>query len=342
MLSDMLSDPRSPLGPRIGGAWCRINAQGAGLVPPACGGGAIAMSGWLVSIAGTPQGAALATALALLAAFLHAVFGALQKGRHDPLLSRGIIDASYGLMAAPVALFLVPWPESHMWPIFAGMVVIHIGYKAAQVASYRRGAFTVVYPVMRGTGPLFAVIGAWLLFGEVFSPLQWAGVAVLLSGIFGLAAYNLRTITVARETLVPALWLAVLTGLFVAAYTTYDAYGIRATRDPFTFLAWFFFLDGITMPVVALYAYRRMADPPTLGPLFLRGAVGGVIAVLSFGSIMLATRLDQVGQAAVLRETSTVFAALIGWLMLGERVGPRRLCLMGLIAAGAVIVEMGA
>ena len=56
---------------------------------------------------------------------------------------------------------------------------------------------------------------------------------------------------------------------------------------------------------------------------------------------MLATRIGNVGEAAVLRETSTVFAALIGWLVLGERVGPRRLALMTLIAAGAVVVELG-
>ena len=72
-----------------------------------------------------------------------------------------------------------------------------------------------------------------------------------------------------------------------------------------------------------------------------RGVFGAFVAFASFGSIMLATRLDSVGEAAVLRETSTVFAALIGWLFLGERVGPRRLALMGLIAAGAVIVEFG-
>ena len=56
---------------------------------------------------------------------------------------------------------------------------------------------------------------------------------------------------------------------------------------------------------------------------------------------MMATRLDKVGEAAVLRETSVVFSALIGWLMLGESTGPRRIALISLIAAGAVIVEMG-
>jgi drug/metabolite transporter (DMT)-like permease len=299
------------------------------------------MSAWLLSLEGTTAGAQLATGLALIAAFLHAIFGALQKGRHDPWLSRGAIDASIFMMAAPFALFVVPWPEPHMWPIFAGAVVIHFGYKLLMAMAYSRGAYTVVYPIVRGTAPLVAVIGAWLIFGERFAGLQWLGLAVLLSGIFGLAVYNLRFYPLQRDTLRMALGLAVLTGLFAALYTTYDAYGIRASADPFTFLAWFFLFDGLSIPPIAWARWRAMPVPPALGPLMLRGVIGGVVAFFSFGSIMLATRLDKVGEAAVLRETSTVFAALIGWLVLKETVGPRRIALMGLIAAGAVIVEFG-
>ena len=299
------------------------------------------MSEWIVSLEGTEAGHQLALGLALLAAVLHALFGALQKGRHDPWLTRGAIDGSYALMAAPFALFVVPWPEPHMWLIFATAWVIHTLYKILQAMAYMRGAYTVVYPVVRGTGPLFTVIGAYLLFGETFNAVQWTGVGVLLAGIYGLAIYNLRTIKLDRETMPAALGLAVLTGLFVALYTTYDAYGIRATADPFTFLAWFFMIDGLTFPVLAYRRWRGMADAPEPGPLFLRGFAGGVIAFFSFGSIMMATRLDKVGEAAVLRETSTVFAALIGWLILKETVGPRRIALMALIAAGAVIVESG-
>ncbi len=299
------------------------------------------MTDWLLSIEGTPAGHTAALWLAIMAAFLHAVFGALQKGRHDPWLTRGAIDASYGLMAAPFALFVVPWPEPHMWLIFAIAWAIHIVYKCLQAWAYTKGAYTVVYPVVRGTGPLFAVIGAYLIFEETFTWVQWLGVAVLLSGIFGLAGYNMMRLQAQRDTLNAALGIAVLTGLFVALYTTFDAYGIRATANPFTFLAWFFMIDGAVMPFIAARRWWRMADAPALGPLMARGVIGGLIAFLSFGAIMLATRLDKVGEAAVLRETSTVFAAVIGWIFLKETVGPRRVALMALIALGAVIVEVG-
>jgi len=299
------------------------------------------LSDWLVSLEGTEAGHQLALVLAISAAFLHAVFGALQKGRHDPWLSRGAIDISYGLMAAPFALFVVPWPEPHMWLIFAVAFVIHQIYKVLQALAYTKGSYTVVYPVVRGMGPLFTVIGAYVLFEETFTVTQWMGVLVLLAGIFGLAVYNYLFLETERDTLSLALFLAVLTGLLVAFYTTFDAYGIRATANPFTFLAWFFMIDGFAMPVIAWLRWRNMAERPTLGPLALRGVSGGLIAFGSFGAIMLATRLDKVGEAAVLRETSTVFAALIGWLVLRETVGPRRIALMTLIALGAVIVEFG-
>jgi drug/metabolite transporter (DMT)-like permease len=299
------------------------------------------VSAWLISLEGTEAGHLLAMALALLAALTHAVFGALQKGRHDPWLTRGAIDISYGVMAAPVALFVVPFPEPHMWPIFGAVFVIHVVYKVMQAMAYSRGAYTVVYPVVRGTGPLFTVIGAYLLFGESFTGVQWLGVLVLTSGIFGLAIYNLIFLETERDTLKLAIGLAVFTGLLVALYTTYDAYGIRAAADPFTFLAWFFMFDGVAMPIIAAFRWRNMTNRPDLGPLMGRGFIGGCLAFVSFGSVMVATRLDKVGEAAVLRETSTVFAALIGWLVLKETVGPRRIALMALIALGAVIVEFG-
>lgn len=296
------------------------------------------MTAWLLSQVGTPAGHRLALGLALLAAVLHAFFGAMQKGRDDPWLSRAAIDASYGIIAIPFALFVVPWPERHMWPIFLGAFLIHAGYKIAQAMTYDRAPYTVVYPVVRGTGPFFTVLFAGAVFGEHYQALQWLGLGLLVAGIFGLAGHSLWQPGNQAASLLPALGLAFVTGGFVAAYTTFDAWGIRATVDPFTFLAWFFMIDGVFIPVLT---WRRWWHLPAarIPPLLKRGVLGAFVAYFSFGAVMMATRLDTVGQAAALRETSTVFAALIGWLVLGEKVGALRGALMGLIALGAVVME---
>ena len=299
------------------------------------------MGDWLVGIAGTPEGARLATLLALLSAVSHAAFGALQKGRHDPWLSRGSIDGWLIVISAPVALFVVPWPTAQIALLLAGALVIHFGFKVTMALAYERAAYTVVYPVVRGTGPLVTVLAASVIFHEHFTALQWLGVACLSGGILLLAWVNLRENRIDPAVMRIGLLWAVAGGVLVAFYTTYDALGIRQAADPFTFLAWFFLVTAIDFPVLAAIRYRRMADPPALGPLLLRGFAGSFIAWLSFGGVMLATRLDKVGEAAVLRETSTVFAALIGWFFLGEHVGKRRAALMALVALGAVIVEMG-
>jgi hypothetical protein len=89
------------------------------------------------------------------------------------------------------------------------------------------------------------VFAAGLVFGEQYAALQRLGVLTLSGGILALSAVNVAGVGIGRARLASAILWALLTGVFVAAYTTYDAYGIRATPNPFTFLAWFFVLDGL-------------------------------------------------------------------------------------------------
>ncbi|MXU65547.1 DMT family transporter [Oceanomicrobium pacificus] len=298
------------------------------------------MTDWVLAIEGTPRAATVASMLALLSAVAHAVFGALQKGRHDPWLTRGAIDICYFALALPVALFLVPRPDATLWLLLGGAFLIHTAYKILMAAAYARAPYTVVYPIVRGTGPLVTVMAAGVIFGESYAAGQWLGVLMLSVGILSLSAFNLSRVSVDRGRLWSAMFIAFACGITVAAYTTYDAIGMRAAPDPFTFLVWFFVIDGLFMPMLAVWKWRRLDARPTLAPLMLRGVIGALIAYVSFGAVMLATRLDKVGEAAVLRETSVVFAALIGWAFLGETVGVRRTLMMGVIALGAVLVEI--
>ena len=301
----------------------------------------------IIAIEGTPAGVRAAMFLALFSALAHATMGALQKGRHDPWTSRGAIDLCALIIALPLAIFLVPLPDAGLWLVLAGAWAIHLVYKLLMAMAYTRGQYTLVYPIVRGSGPLATVIFAGIVFGENFTAGQWLGILLLSGGIFGLAAVNISGVRIGGASIWGAIGFALLCGLSVAVYTTYDAYGIRLSPDPFTFLIWFFAGDGVAMPLIALARHRGLAAagraPEWHGSkrLVLRGIAGALAGYSSFGAVMLATRLDKVAEAAALRETSVVFAALIGWFFLGEKVGRSRAFLMIVIALGAIRIEMG-
>ncbi len=305
------------------------------------------MGDLIVALSGTPAGEALALALALVSALSHAIFGAINKGSRDPYLTRGAINLCYGLGAAPFALFALPWPSPALWGALAGAYLIHIAYEWLQARSYEIGGFTVVYPIARGTGPLMTTLAALLVFGERFAPGQWAGLLLLTGAIYALAFANIRALGLddlaAARQLKSAIVTALVAGGMIALYTTWDAWGIRLAADPMTFLAWFFVQGAFGFPLIAAWRWRRLAlaERPALSELATRGVFGALIAYLSFGAVMLATRLGQVGEAAAIRETSIIFATAIGVLIFRERIDATRLGLIGLIAVGAVLVKIG-
>lgn len=294
----------------------------------------------IVSLSGTDAGEALALALIMLSAVAHAVFGAINKGGVDPFINRGAINICYGLMTLPFALFVVPWPTPWIWALLGISYLIHILYEYLQASAFSKGDFTIVYPIARGTGPMVAMLLALVFFQERYSFWQWIGGIGLSASIIGLAVVNIR-----RAKHLPnlngAILTALATGVMVAVYTMIDAYGIREAANPFTFIAWFFTLGGVGFPLIAAARWQKLAIKPAIPDIALRGFFGGIVAFMSFGAVMLAIRLDSVGEAAALRETSIIFATAIGVLVFHEKIDATRLCLIVGIAAGAVLVELG-
>ncbi len=295
-----------------------------------------------VSLAGTPAGENLALILALVSAVAHAIFGAICKGGRDPYLNRGAINIAYSLMAAPFALFVFPLPEGIVIIALIASFAVHVAYEWFQAAAFTRGAFTVVYPVARGTGPAITGIFAVLIFAEQLEPTQWFGLLLLSSAILSLGIVNFSEADPGSQTrrgLRLALIFAFCTGINTALYTTIDAFGIRQAVDPFTYVVWVFFMGGFGFPLVAISRWRKLETKPPLPPLVVRGIIGGVVGAFSFGSLMLATRIGKVAEAAAVRETSIIFAMIIGVFLFQEKVDLKRLIIICLIAFGAILIE---
>jgi len=219
------------------------------------------VSEWVSSLPGTETGAQLALVCALISAIFHALFGSLQKAGGDPWLNRGTYDAAIFVLSAPVALFLVPWPTPELFLILLGAMVIHFFYKLTMTFAYVRAPYTVVYPVVRGSSPVITIIFASIVFDEQYTLTQWAGVACLSMGILALSAFNIAKTNLDIKGIYIALGWALICGVTVAAYTIWDAYGIRLAAHPFTFLAWFFMLTALDFPLIS-YRSTKSAKRP--------------------------------------------------------------------------------
>lgn len=300
------------------------------------------MGEYFVNLAGTEHGERLAFILALVSALAHSIFAAINKGGIDPYLNRGAINVAYSIMAAPFALYVFPLPSALVFQILILSYILHLGYEWLQAAAFSKGAFTLVYPIARGIGPLFTALIAISLFAEALEVSQWFGLVLLSSAVISLAYVNLQEKGLSKElkaSLMPSILLAVGAGIAVALYTTVDAYGIRKTFNPFTFLAWFFFLGGFGFPFIAYMRYQKMAIKPSLPPLIKRGIIGAFIALFSFATLMLATRIGKVSEAAALRETSIIFAGIIGVIFFKEKLSSTKVTVISLIALGAILIE---
>lgn len=285
----------------------------------------------------------MATTLTLISALSHAIFGAINKGGEDPYLNRGAINICYSLAALPLVLFVFPVPSGEVFAILAVSYFLHLAYEWLAAASYVRGDFTLVYPIARGTSPLIAAALAFFVFSERFVPSQWFGLILLSGAIISLAWANLRLkkrTPLENKMLVVTIGIAILTGVMVALFTNLDAYGIRFSGEPFAFLAWFFFLGGFGFPLVALNRLRKMPVKPSIPKLAIRGFIGTFVALTSFGGLMLATWLGSVSEAAALRETSIIFATIIGVLIFKEKLDLTRVIIICLIVTGAVMVKI--
>lgn len=272
----------------------------------------------------------LPVTLAVLgAALLHAGWNALVKASEDKQLDTFAISAGAGLIALLLLPFL-PAPAQASWPWLAGSTAVHILYFGFLAGAYRWGDLSYVYPVMRGGGPMIVAASGALAFAEVLRVNEWLGVLLICAGILAFAsgAHDRR-----------ATWFALANAVVIGAYTLIDAAGARASAAPVSYTLWFFVANGVVITAIGL-ATRGRAVPAYFRRHWLRAAAGGACALGAYSIALWAMTRAPVALVAVLRETSVIFAAVLGAAVLKEKLTRRRLVATGAVLAGLVALKL--
>ncbi|MFN9807015.1 MAG: EamA family transporter [Betaproteobacteria bacterium] len=268
----------------------------------------------------------------LLAALLHATWNAMIKGGRDVLLDTAAIVVGAGLVALPF-LPLVPLPQPQAWPYIIASVVTHLAYYFLMVNAYRTGDLSLVYPLMRGVAPLItAVLGIFWL-REMPATFAWAGMLLISAGVIALA---LRTADHSPSG--KAVSFALANACVIAIYSIIDGNGARASGNVWSYIVWLFVLDAIPFTLYMLVT-RRRAFLQALWQRRRNGMIGGGLSAGAYAISVWAMTQAPVALVASLRETSVLFATLIGARLLNEKLTPRRWAGVAAVVLGVIALK---
>jgi phosphonate utilization associated putative membrane protein len=253
-------------------------------------------------------------------------------------MDTALIHLVGSVVAIPLVL-LVGWPPTAAWPFIISSMVIHIAYYVALTGAYKHGDLGLTYPLMRGTAPLLVALSASVTLGETLSPLGWAGVVGVCGGVLAL---GLSRHAMDRPK---AVGFALSNAVVIALYTVVDALGVRATAaaggNAFQYVVALFVLDGWPFALMVfwrrggavIWPYARTRWPVAMG--------AAAASLGSYGIALWAMTRAPVATVAALRETSVLFAALLGSWFLKESFTARRAMGTAVIVAGVMALRLG-
>jgi drug/metabolite transporter (DMT)-like permease len=268
--------------------------------------------------------AAFLYGLVILSAIAHSVWNAMMKSAGDRTMTMVAIRI-VGLVLGLIALPFVDWPASAGWTWLALTALVQFGYYALLIRSYGIGDMSVVYPLARGLAPVLTTLAAFLVIGEALSVGQIMAVALISFGIM--------VLSVGAGASRAAVGFALATGATVAAYSFLAGMGVRSGGTVLGFQAWLEVVNGIVMVGFALLT-RREALVDYARRHAATGLLAGALSVIGFLAYLAAARSLPLGPITALRETSVIFGAILGTLVLKEGFGPRRIAAASLVVVG--------
>ena len=249
----------------------------------------------------------------ILAAFLHAVWNAMVKNEDNKYLAVTAIVLGH-VPVSVLIILLTPIPSVESIPFIILSALLHIGYEWYLLSAYRFGDLTKVYPIARGTAPILITIVSLIFLGIALSNFEILGIIIISLGILSLSLQGAKGIK-NRSAVIYAL----VTGFFIMGYSITDGYGARVSNSFLSYMGWSFILNATIFPIILKINNKS----EIITKIFKEGKkiffIGGTLSYIVYGIVIWGFTQAPIALITALRETSIIFALLIGTFFLKEK-----------------------
>ena len=266
--------------------------------------------------------------LLLIAALSHAICHSILKHNNNPLGILGLTSIVELVIFTPL-VFLVPPPTLYIWSLIIASAFLHGFYRLLVVYSYKFGDLSFIYPLARGGSSLLLVIISIIYLSDKISIIGFIAILTISFGLF-LISYSKK-----ENFNVMAFALACLTALMITTYTLVDGIGVRQSNNGYTFLFWMLALNGIP-PLIASLLFKGKGLRNFNKDLLIKGLGFGILAPLAYGLVVWSMQYLPIAYASAIRETSIIFATLLGFIILREKKARTRI-----LPAICVVIGIG-
>ena len=270
----------------------------------------------------------------LFSAVLHAVWNSMASKYKNKNVS--IPAIVYGhVPACIVAVVILPMPSIESFPYIILSALIHQGYQNFLLTAYQTGKFTTVYPVARGFGPLVATLLSIIFLGVYLKALTLISILLISTGVILIGIFSKSVLKNYK-----ILYTSLATGVFIGMYSVVDGYGAKISMSAISYMSWVFIFSALFFPIILKFRKQKNILKKTLTEGKVVFWVGGFFSYMAYVITVWAFTKAPVPMVSALRESSILFAILIGYFYLKEKVNTYKIISILLIFAGVAGLKL--
>jgi len=256
--------------------------------------------------------------LIFFAALLHALWNIIIKSLNNSLVGIAVKVFFQSIIFFPI-IFIVQPPQGLTWFYLVCSSILHSIYFILLGSMYNRGDMTVIYPIARGCAPVFVTILSLIFLQDSIS---LVGIIGIITVSFGLVLLSLESFKI--EMNIKIIGISLFIALIISIYTFTDGAGVRSADMASTYIVWNFFLGGwISIGYVFFRNKKELFELQLMDLMYILLAT--IISFTAYAIIIWSMKHVPIGFVSSMRESSIIFASLIGYYFLKEKIGYIRL-----------------